>query len=63
MIGHQAEGQHSKPEALAIVRQSLEIHAAIQIVTEDQPPVVAAGGDVVDGPGQLQAQRACHGLQ
>jgi hypothetical protein len=63
VIRHQAEGQQAEPEAPAIVRQPLEIHAAVLIVTEDQTSVVASDGDVVNGPGQLKAKRARHRRQ
>jgi hypothetical protein len=63
VIRHQAEGQQAEPEAPAIVRQPFEIHAAVLIVTEDHTSGVAAGSDVVDGPGQLEAKRARHRRQ
>ncbi len=63
VIAHQAIGQHLRVEAIHRLRDDLELRPPIRIVAIDRLASVATRGDVIDGAGELDAQRAAHGAK
>jgi hypothetical protein len=61
VVAHQAVGQHLGIEAVHGLADDPQLRGAVRIVLVDGLPPVAAGGDVVDGAGELDAQGARHG--
>jgi len=63
VIAHQAIGQHLRVEAIRRLRDDLDLRPPIRIVAIDRLAPVTARGDVMDGAGKLDAQRAAHGAK
>ena len=56
VVVHQAVGQHLRAEALHALGQHGEQGSAVGVVHEDGLAPVAAGGDVVHGAGEFDAE-------
>ncbi len=63
VVAHQTIAQHLGIEALGGLRQNVEQQDAILIIDKDRFPSIATRSDVIDGTGELDAQRASHGLK
>ncbi len=61
VVAHQAVGQRAGVEALEGLVEQVEEEPPVGVVHEDRLLPVATGGDVVDGIGKFNAQRAGHG--
>jgi hypothetical protein len=61
VIAHQAVGQRAGVEAVEGLGEQVEEESPVVVVQEDRLLPVATGGDVVDGVGKFDAQRAGHG--
>lgn len=60
MVGHEAEGVHSKAEtASPFLQQEIET-AAVYVAEKDRLATVAAENDVVETTGEMNARFSCH---
>jgi hypothetical protein len=61
VVRHQHPGRNAPAEPLDGVAEELEKHQPILIVAKNVAPLVAAGGDVMNGVWKFEAKRSCHG--
>jgi hypothetical protein len=60
MAVHQTSGIQQPTLLLHLLGEALNEAAAILLIEEDRLLRVAARGDVINGAGKLESQRACH---
>ena len=61
MIGHQAIDVYNNAEPLGHLPQGLQKQSPVFVRTKDPPPLVASGGDMINGPFKFYSDGSCHG--
>ena len=62
MVGHQAIRMTAPVEALNHFAQHVDEGRSVGVVFHDRLAPIAAGGDVIEGVGEFDAQRSRHGV-
>jgi hypothetical protein len=57
---HQAVRKHTKPEAIVISRQQVQVPLAIIVVTKNSGTIVSLHDDVMEGTREIDARRSRH---